>query len=164
MADGKIRVEFPKTDIANPFLTQLGSKVDIPKSPEEAILEKIPVTSPGVKQAVVRFTVPEFTSLCPVTGQPDFARFIIDFIPNNYLVESKSLKLFMSSFRNTGIFHENATVAIGEKIRDCIKPNYIRVTGIWYARGGIPIDVVWSDGNAGSIAVPDIGLPSYTGR
>lgn len=145
-------------------LTQLGNKVAIPNSPEEAILERIPVTSQGVKQATVRFSCPEFTSLCPVTGQPDFARFIIDFIPNNYLVESKSLKLYISSFRNTGIFHENATVAIGEKIAAAIHPKWIRVTGIWYARGGIPLDITWSSGDPGKIQVPKLELPIFTGR
>ncbi|TGT79546.1 preQ(1) synthase, partial [Mesorhizobium sp. M8A.F.Ca.ET.161.01.1.1] len=92
------------TDVSG--LSQLGTKVDTPESPEKAVLEKVPNGNAGTDY-VVRFTAPEFTSLCPMTGQPDFAHIVIDYIPGDFLVESKSLKLFLQSFRNHGAFHED---------------------------------------------------------
>lgn len=145
-------------------LTQLGSKTAIPESPDAAILEKIPVSRPGIRKSVVRFSCPEFTSLCPVTGQPDFARFYIDFIPNKWLVESKSLKLFLTSFRNHGAFHEEVTVVIAERVQSAIEPSWIRVAGIWFPRGGIPIDVFFQDGNPGNVFIPQLRLNAYSGR
>lgn len=145
-------------------LTQLGNKTETPKSPQEAQLETIPVTSPGIRKTVVRFSCPEFTSLCPVTGQPDFARFYIDLVPNKWLVESKSLKLFMTSFRNHGGFHEEVTVMIAEKIQAAIQPTWIRVAGIWFPRGGIPIDVFYQEGNSGNVFIPQLRLNAFQGR
>lgn len=145
-------------------LTQLGQKVDMPKSPDEAVLEKIAVTRPGIRKSVVRFSCPEFTSLCPVTGQPDFARFYIDFIPNKWLIESKSLKLYLTSFRNHGGFHEEITTMIAEKIQFTIEPAWIRVAGIWFPRGGMPIDVFYQDGNPGNVFIPQLRLNAYSGR
>jgi len=125
-------------------LTQLGKPTALPRSPDEAVLEAIPIgEAVAIRQSVVRFSIPEFTSLCPVTGQPDFARIFVDFIPEKFLVESKSLKLFMGSFRNHGEFHEACTARIGSRLQATLHPKWIRVTAFWYPRGGIPIDVVW---------------------
>ena len=96
-------------------LTQLGHHVEQPASPDAAMLERVPNPSRG-RHYVVRFTCPEFTSLCPITGQPDFAHIVIDYIPRDWIVESKSLKLYLTSFRNHGAFHEACTMAIAERL------------------------------------------------
>ncbi len=96
-------------------LTQLGHHVEQPASPDAAMLERVPNPSHG-RHYVVRFTCPEFTSLCPITGQPDFAHIVIDYIPRDWIVESKSLKLYLTSFRNHGAFHEACTMAIAERL------------------------------------------------
>ncbi|HEX6865775.1 MAG TPA: preQ(1) synthase, partial [Caulobacteraceae bacterium] len=96
-------------------LTQLGKAAAIPASPQEAVLERVK-NPQGDTLYLARFVVPEFTSLCPVTGQPDFAHLVIDYAPGEWLIESKSLKLYMASFRNHGAFHEDCTVMIGRKI------------------------------------------------
>jgi 7-cyano-7-deazaguanine reductase len=134
-------------------LKQLGGKSEIPASPETAILETIPfkVDTFGASCAV-RFTVPEFTSLCPKTGQPDFALFVIDYVPMGLLVESKALKLFMHSFRNHGAFHEDVSRFIGEQLVVALQPHWLRIAAFWYPRGGIPIDVLWE---YGSLTIPD---------
>jgi 7-cyano-7-deazaguanine reductase len=114
---------------------------------------------------VTRFTAPEFTSLCPVTGQPDFAHLVIDYVPDEFIVESKSLKLFLSAFRNHGAFHEDCTVAIGKRIIDAIKPRWLRIGGYWYPRGGIPIDVFWQTGDPPEgVWLPGQGVQPYRGR
>ena len=89
-------------------LKQLGAQVPLPKSPEVAQLERV-ANPHGDALYVARFTCPEFTCLCPVTGQPDFAHLVIDYVPKDWLLESKSLKLYLASFRNIGAFHEDAT-------------------------------------------------------
>ncbi|HTZ77408.1 MAG TPA: preQ(1) synthase, partial [Stellaceae bacterium] len=96
-----------------PKLTQLGRDVPLPASPEEAVLERVPNPHPGTTY-LVRFTAPEFTTLCPITGQPDFAHLVIDYVPRRWLVESKSLKLYLGSFRNAAGFHEDCTLRIGK--------------------------------------------------
>jgi 7-cyano-7-deazaguanine reductase len=145
-------------------VSQLGSTVAWPTSPEEAQLERVPNPHPD-KQYLARFTAPEFTSLCPVTGQPDFAHIVIDYVPNKWLVESKSLKLYLGSFRNHGAFHEDCTVAIGARLVDFLKPYWLRIGGYWYPRGGIPIDVFWQTGKPPEgIWLPDQGVPAYRGR
>ena len=112
-----------------------------------------------------RFTAPEFTSICPVTGQPDFAHLVIDICPDQHLVESKSLKLFLGSFRNHGAFHEDCTVMVGKRIADAIKPKWLRICGYWYPRGGIPIDVFWQTGEPPKgLYVPETGVQPYRGR
>jgi 7-cyano-7-deazaguanine reductase len=126
-------------------LTQLGRKVKTPLSPQKAVLETIENPHPGADY-VVRLSAPEFTTLCPITGQPDFASIIIDYVPSGRLVESKSLKLFLGSFRNQGTFHEDCTVYIHNRLSEVLSPKFIRVTGIWNARGGIAIDVVIQSG------------------
>ena len=145
-------------------LTQLGHPVAWPQSPDEAVLEAVPNPHTDTDY-VARFTAPEFTSLCPVTGQPDFAHFVIDYCPAKSLVESKSLKLFLGSFRNHASFHEDCTVLIGKRIVAAIKPKYLRIAGYWYPRGGIPIDVFWQTGRLPAGAwLPDTGVAPYRGR
>jgi len=145
-------------------LTQLGAASELPASPEEANLEAVPNPHVGTGY-VARFTAPEFTSLCPVTGQPDFAHLVIDYVPNELIVESKSLKLYLGSFRNHAAFHEDCTVGIGKRLVDLLKPTWLRIGGYWYPRGGIPIDVFWQTGDApAGVWVPDQGVAPYRGR
>ena len=145
-------------------LTQLGKNIATPASPEEAVLERVPNPQSDTNY-LVRFTIPEFTSLCPVTGQPDFAHLVIDYAPGKWLVESKSLKLYMQSFRNHGAFHEDCTVAIGKRLVKLLTPKWFRIGGYWYPRGGIPIDVFWQSGKVPSgLWVLDQGVPTYRGR
>ncbi len=142
----------------------LGQNSAQPASPEEAVLDYVPNPRAGQLYAV-RFTAPEFTSLCPVTGQPDFAHIVIDYVPGETIVESKSLKLFLSSFRNHAAFHEDCTVGIGQRLADEMKPTWLRIGGYWYPRGGIPIDVFWQTGPAPEgLWLPDQGVPTYRGR
>ncbi|MFZ4761245.1 MAG: preQ(1) synthase [Alphaproteobacteria bacterium] len=144
--------------------TLLGANAPLPNSPETAILERVKNPHPDVEY-VARFTVPEFTSICPVTGQPDFAHLVIDYIPNQWLVESKALKLYLGSFRNHGAFHEDCTIEIAKKLVELLSPRWLRIGGYWYPRGGIPIDVFWQTGKAPeNIWLPDQGVPSYRGR
>lgn len=144
-------------------LKQLGGTSPAPQSPEEAQLEL--VDNPRPSPYVVRFTCPEFTSLCPVTGQPDFAHIVIDYIPAKVIVESKSLKLFMQSFRNHAAFHEDCTIGIGERLFNEMNPKWLRIGGYWYPRGGIPIDVFgqWGKPPAG-VWIPPQDVPGYRGR
>ncbi len=145
-------------------LTQLGGKTALPDSPDKAVLERVPNPQSGVDY-LVRFTAPEFTSLCPITGAPDFAHLMIDYVPDEFLVESKSLKLFLGSFRNHGAFHEDCTVSIARRITDEIKPKWLRIGGYWYPRGGIPIDVFYQTGEAPkNVWIPDQGAQPYRGR
>ena len=145
-------------------LTQLGGNTAQPASPEEAVLERVPNPHPGTGY-LVRFAAPEFTSLCPITGQPDFAHLVIDYVPGDWLVESKSLKLYLTSFRNHGAFHEACTVSIAKRLVDELKPVWLRIGGYWYPRGGIPIDVFWQTGAPPAGAwIPDQGVPPYRGR
>jgi 7-cyano-7-deazaguanine reductase len=145
-------------------LTQLGRAVKQPESPDRAVLESVPNPHPDADY-VVRFTALEFTTLCPITGQPDFAHFVIDYVPGKALVESKSLKLYLTSFRNVGSFHEDTTIAIGKRIVKAIAPKYLRIAGYWYPRGGIPIDVFWQTGKLPKdVWLPDTGIAPYRGR
>ena len=145
-------------------LTQLGRPTKMPASPDEAKLERVPNPHPR-RTYLVRFTCPEFTCMCPVTGQPDFAHLVIDYAPRRWLVESKSLKLFFYSFRNQGTFHEECTVAIGERLVDLLAPRWLRIAGYWYPRGGMPIDVVWQTAAPpAGLFVPDTGVAPYRGR
>ncbi|MBU6297312.1 MAG: NADPH-dependent 7-cyano-7-deazaguanine reductase QueF [Alphaproteobacteria bacterium] len=145
-------------------LSQLGHRVPLPKSPDDANLEAVRNPHPE-NNYVVRFTAPEFTCLCPVTGQPDFAYFVIDYVPAGLLVESKSLKLFLSSFRNYAAFHEDTTLLVAKRMVAAIKPKYLRIAGCWYPRGGIPIDVFWQTGKLpGDVWLPDFEIEPYRGR
>jgi 7-cyano-7-deazaguanine reductase len=142
----------------------LGKKVGTATSPEKAILDRVPNPHPDTYY-VARFVAPEFTSICPITGQPDFAHIVIDYVPGAWLLESKSLKLYLASFRNHGAFHEDCIVSIGKRINALLKPCYIRIGGYWYPRGGIPIDVFWQSGNLPkNIWLPEQGVAPYRGR
>jgi len=150
--------------LAQTGLSQLGRAVELPADPHAAHLECVPNPHPDTAY-VTRFTAPEFTSLCPVTGQPDFAHLVIDYVPQNWLVESKSLKLYLASFRNHGAFHEDCTVSIGRRLTDLLAPRWLRIGGYWYPRGGIPIDVFWQSGEVPKgIWLPDTGVAPYRGR
>lgn len=145
-------------------LTQLGHAARIPASPDKARLETVPNPHPGTNY-VVRFVCPEFTSLCPMTGQPDFAHLVLDYVPRARLVESKSLKLYLASYRNHGAFHEDCTVAIAKALERAMKPRWLRIGGYWYPRGGMPIDVFYQSGTAPKgVWIPDQGVPAYRGR
>jgi 7-cyano-7-deazaguanine reductase len=145
-------------------LTQLGREARGFASPEEAVLER--VRNPQADTLyVARFTAPEFTVMCPVTGQPDFAILVIDYVPDRWLVESKSLKLYLTSFRNHGGFHEDCTVGIGKRLVSLLKPRWLRIGGYFHPRGGIPIDVFWQSGKLPKEAwLPDQGVAPYRGR
>ena len=143
---------------------QLGKPTAVPASPDKAQLDRVPNPHPDTNY-VARFTMPEFTSICPVTGQPDFAILVIDYVPGDWLVESKSLKLYLGAFRNHGAFHEDCTVAIGKRLRDLLEPRYLRIGGYFYPRGGMPIDLFWQHGKLPSgVWVPDQGVAPYRGR
>ena len=145
-------------------LTQLGRDAGAPASPEEAVLERVPNPHKGTLY-LTRFVAPEFTSLCPVTGQPDFAHLVIDYAPGDWLIESKSLKLYLASFRNHGAFHEDCTVAVGKRFAEAAEPVWLRIGGYWYPRGGIPIDVFFQTGPAPEgLWVPEQGVAPYRGR
>lgn len=145
-------------------LTLLGGNSDVPINPDAAILEK--VENPQVDNLYsVRFTIPEFTSLCPLTGQPDFAHLVIDYVPEKWLVESKSLKLYLGAFRNHGAFHEDCTVSIALKLKNLLLPVWLRIGGYWYPRGGIPIDIFYQTGEIPKgVWLPEQGVPGYRGR
>ncbi|HEX3675169.1 MAG TPA: preQ(1) synthase [Rhizomicrobium sp.] len=143
---------------------QLGRAATQPQSPGEAVLDAVPNPQAGTDY-VARFTAPEFTCLCPVTGQPDFAHFVIDYCPGKTLLESKSLKLFLTSFRNHAGFHEDTTLIIAKRIVAAVKPKYLRIAGFWYPRGGIPIDVFWQTGKLPkNVWLPGTGVSPYRGR
>ena len=143
---------------------QLGRAVKLPASPDKAKLDAVPNPHPG-SDYLVRFTAPEFTTLCPITGQPDFAHLVIDYVPAKALVESKSLKLLLASFRNIGSFHEDCTLTVAKRIQQAIKPKFIRIAGYWYPRGGMPIDVFWQSGKIpNTVWLPDPGVQNYRGR
>jgi 7-cyano-7-deazaguanine reductase len=145
-------------------LSQLGKPATLPASPDAATLDRVPAPHAG-KHYVVRFTAPEFTSLCPITGQPDFAHIVIDYIPRDFIVESKSLKLYLGSFRNHGAFHEACTLQIAQRLSEFLHPVWLRIGAYWYPRGGIPIDVFWQSGAPPDGAwIPAQDVPAYRGR
>lgn len=143
---------------------QLGKPSPLPASPEQAVLDRVPNPHPDTAY-LARFTCPEFTSMCPVTGQPDFGILVIDYLPGAWLVESKSLKLYLGSFRNHGAFHEDCTIGIGKRLASLLEPQWLRIGGYWYPRGGIPIDVFWQTGAPPKdLWLPDQGVAPYRGR
>ena len=145
-------------------LTQLGHAAAQPQSPDKAVLETVANPNPR-ELSLVRFTAPEFTTLCPMTGQPDFAHLVIDYAPKAKLVESKSLKLYLGSFRNHADFHEACTLAIGRRLVKALAPRWLRIGGYWYPRGGMPIDVFWQTGvPPKGLWLPDTGVAAYRGR
>ncbi|MBC6402834.1 MAG: NADPH-dependent 7-cyano-7-deazaguanine reductase QueF [Hyphomonadaceae bacterium] len=144
-------------------LGQLGSNMPPPESPETARLER--VKNPTDTPYLIRLTAPEFTSVCPVTGQPDFAHLVVDYSPDEWIVESKSFKLFLGSYRNHGDFHEACTTGIGQRLVRELNPHWLRIGGYWYPRGGISIDVFYQYGTAPEgLWIPDQGVPPYRGR
>ena len=151
---------------ADPYagLTQLGRPTPVPASPDAAKLERVANPAPG-RHYVVRFTCPEFTCLCPLTGQPDFAHIVIDYIPRDWIIESKSLKLFFASFRNHGAFHEACTMQIAQRLMESTEPAWLRIGGYWYPRGGMPIDVFWQSGPPpDGVWIPPQDVTAYRGR
>jgi 7-cyano-7-deazaguanine reductase len=142
----------------------LGRPARLPASPAAAVLEVVPNPHPGARY-LVRFTCPEFTVLCPITGQPDFAHLVVDYVPRRRLVESKSLKLYLSSFRNQGAFHEDCTLAVAKRIAAAVRPRWLRIGGYWYPRGGMPIDVFYQSGPPPrGLWLPEQGVAPYRGR
>ena len=145
-------------------LTQLGADTPWPSSPDQAVLERVANPQPGMDY-VVRFTCPEFTSLCPLTAQPDFAHLVLDYVPGDWIVESKSLKLFLASFRSHGAFHEACTMQVAARVVALLSPRWLRIGAYWYPRGGIPIDVFWQTGAPpAGVWIPDQGVAPYRGR
>ena len=153
-----------KSTRPKPNLTQLGHQVTFASSPAEAALERVPNPHPDMLY-VARFACPEFTSLCAVTGQPDFAHLVIDYVPDAWLMESKSLKLFLQSHRSHSAFHEDCTVGIAKRLVAFLEPHYLRIGGYWFPRGGIPIDVFYQTGEVPKgVWLPDQGVAPYRGR
>ncbi len=151
-------------DIEDKNLSQLGREVSVPASPDEAVLESVANPNPGTDY-LIRFTCPEFTSLCPITGQPDFAHLVIDYVPEARIVESKSFKFYLASFRNHGAFHEACTLAVAKRLEGELAPKWLRIGGYWYPRGGMPIDVFYQSGEPpAGVWVPDQGVAPYRGR
>ncbi len=145
-------------------LTQLGRPTPVPASPDAAQLERVANPASG-KLYVVRFTCPEFTALCPLTGQPDFAHIVLDYVPRDWIVESKSLKLYFAAFRNHGAFHEACTMQIAARVTACLDPVWLRIGAYWYPRGGMPIDVFWQTGVApDGVWIPPQEVAPYRGR
>jgi 7-cyano-7-deazaguanine reductase len=145
-------------------LTMLGAPTPMPANPDEAVLERVPNPHPDISFCI-RFVAPEFTSLCPLTAQPDFAHLVLDYVPQKWIVESKSLKLYLGSFRNHGAFHEACTIDIARRINELLAPKWLRIGGYWYPRGGIPIDVFWQTGAPPKdVWIPDQGVAGYRGR
>jgi len=143
---------------------QLGRPAPIPESPEAAALDTVANPRPG-SDYVIRFTCPEFTSLCPVTGQPDFAHLVLDYVAGERILESKSFKLYLHSFRNHRAFHEDCTVGIAERLAAELEPKWLRLGGYWYPRGGIPIDVFYQSGPPPEgLWIPEPGVAPYRGR
>jgi 7-cyano-7-deazaguanine reductase len=154
----------PRKNKKVPALTYLGRSTPAPMTPDEAILDRIPNRHRDMP-FVARFSAPEFTVLCAVTGQPDFAHIVIDYVPREWLIESKSLKFYLATYRNQSGFHEDCTIRIGKRLYEVLRPFYLRIGGYWYPRGGMPIDVFWAKGRLlKNIWLPDQGIASYRGR
>ena len=145
-------------------LEALGVSSNIPTKPDKKILEKVNNPKTGISYSI-RLTCPEFTSICPVTSQPDFAYLIIDYVPDKFIVESKSFKLYLLGYRNHGAFHEDCTISLAQDIVDLLSPKWLRIGGYWYPRGGIPIDIFWQTGEKPTnLFLPDHEVPNYRGR
>jgi len=153
-----------KSSTRAPAFKHLGQPTRVPEAPDVKILDRVP--NPHADSSyIVRFAAPEFTSICPMTGQPDFAHLVLDYAPKSWLIESKSLKLYLWSFRNHGAFHEDCTVRIGKDLATLLEPRWLRIGGYWYPRGGMPIDVFWQTGAPPKdVYLPDQGVPPYRGR
>ena len=144
--------------------TLLGKDIKLPAQPSIKTLDAVENPHKDVNY-VTRFTCPEFTSICPVTGQPDFAYILIDYIAKNHIIESKSLKLYLHSYRNHGAFHEDCTISIAKDIVKTIKPKWLRIGGYWYPRGGIPIDIFYESGKIPKgVNIPEQKIEHYHPR
>ena len=130
-------------------LTLLGGKTEYKQEYSPEVLESFNNKHPE-NDYWVRFNCPEFTSLCPITGQPDFATIQIDYIPNIKMVESKSLKLYLFSFRNHGAFHEDCVNIIMKDLIKLMAPKYIEITGFFTPRGGTSIHPYCNYGQPGT--------------
>ncbi len=129
------------TDTQNFTLSQLGAEKTIyPTSPEQAVLETFPNPSPG-RDFWITFDCPEFTALCPITNQPDFGTLTIRYVPDQRCIESKSLKLYLFSFRNEGAFAERITNRVLDDLVAACAPKKAEVKGAFTPRGGIGITV-----------------------
>ena len=145
-------------------LNQLGKKSKILSNPKKVILDTVENPNKKLKY-VIRLSSPEFTSICPLTSQPDFGNIIIDYIPSKLIVESKSFKLFLHSFRNHGAFHEECTLMIANKVINAVSPAWLRIGGFWNPRGGIPIDIFYQTGKKpNDIWLEDYQIRNYKGR
>ena len=146
-------------------LKNLGKKTEYNYgNPDYKILEKVANPHPEVSYCI-RFTCPEFTSICPITGQPDFAYIIIDYIPDKFIIESKSLKLYLVGYRNHGAFHEDCTIKIAKDLKKLLNPKWLRIGGYWYPRGGIPIDIFYQNGKPpADVFVPKHNVNNYKAR
>ena len=120
-------------------LTLLGNKKTVYRDDYAPEVLEVFINKHPDNDYMVTFNCPEFTSLCPITGQPDFAKILINYIPNEKMVESKSLKLYLFSFRNRGDFHEDCVNIIMKDLKNLMEPKYIEVKGIFTPRGGIAI-------------------------
>ena len=127
----------------------LGNKTDYPTQYAPEVLEAFDNKHPDVDY-FVKFNCPEFTSLCPITSQPDFATIYISYIPDKKLVESKSLKLYLFSYRSKGEFHENCVNTIMKDLLALMDPKYIEVWGKFMPRGGLSIDPYCNYGKKGT--------------
>lgn len=130
------------------------------KKPVASILQSFPNPSPE-RDYLVRIEIPEFTCLCPITGQPDFARFELEFVPDQRNVELKSLKLYVVSFRNQGAFHEAVTNRVLEDLVGTMQPRFLRITARWNVRGGIYTTVIVEHRKRGWKPLPPVELGAY---
>lgn len=133
--------------------------VNPPTAPSKD-LHVFPNPSPE-RDYAIQFQIPEFTCHCPLTGQPDFAHFTIDMVPDQLCIELKSLKMYMWSFRNEGAFHEQVTNDIVSKIVAVSDPRFVRLTAKWYVRGGIYTNVVVEHRQKGWKPQPVVELPGH---
>lgn len=145
--------------------TILGQKTEYKfDNPDVKILQGVDNPHQDVDYAI-RLTSVEFTSICPITSQPDFANIVIDYVPGEKIVESKSFKLYLFSYRNHGAFHEDCTVQIAKDIISCINPKYLKISGYWYPRGGIPIDIFFEHGDLPKgVKIKEHDFKDYKGR
>jgi 7-cyano-7-deazaguanine reductase len=130
----------------------------MPSKPSRS-LESFPNPSPG-RDYLIRMQIPEFTCLCPKTGQPDFATLFLDYVPDRKCVELKSLKLYVWSYRNVGAFHEAVTNRIGDDLVGLLSPRLLRLVARFFVRGGITTSVVVEHRGRGWKPTPGFILPS----
>ena len=141
---------------------QRAMPVNPPTAPSKE-LHVFPNPAPE-RDYAIQFQIPEFTCLCPLTGQPDYAHFVIDMVADKCCVELKSLKMYMWSFRNEGAFHEKVTNDILTKIVAVTQPRYARITARWYVRGGIYTNVVAEHRKKGWKPAAPVVLPEHPGE